>query len=121
MTIWKVSTNYKLFDYKKAQDDFNAKKSVKIYQSKGKARMINCPKIGDTVYFSSNKKEVLIGKVIEEFNEGTLHQQCHYNIKPNNKLPYHQELSVYAIIEITSVGNGQEFKGVQRTWSKIRD
>ena len=121
MTIWKVSTNYKLFDYKKAQDDFNANKSVKIYQSRGRAHMVNCPEIGDIVYFSSNKKEVLIGKVIQEFTRGTLHQECHYNIRPNNTIPKHQENPQFAVIEITAVGSGQEFKGVQRTWSKIRD
>jgi hypothetical protein len=121
MTIWKVSTNYKLFDYKKAQDDFNANKSVKIYQSRGRAHMVNVPKIGDIVYFSSNKKEVLIGKVIQEFTPGTLHQECHYNIRPNNTIPKHQENPQFAVIEITAVGSGQEFKGVQRTWSKIRD
>jgi len=89
MTNWKVSTNCKLFDYAKAQNDFSEGKKVKIYQSKGKAKMVNCPKVDDIVYFSSNKKEVLIGKVIKEFTEGVLHHQCPYNIRPNNQLPNH--------------------------------
>jgi hypothetical protein len=121
MTIWKVSTNYKLFNYKKAQEDFNANKPVKIYQSKGSAIMVNEPEIGDIVYFSCNKKEVLIGKVILGFTTGTEHQLCRYNIKPNNTIPIHQETQKYAIIEITSIGSGQEFKGVQRTWTKLRN
>jgi hypothetical protein len=83
--------------------------------------MVNCPEIGDIVYFSCNKKKVLIGKVIQGFTPGILHQKCDYNIKPTNTIPTHQAPKEFAIIEITAIGNNEEFKGVQRTWSKIRD
>ena len=122
-TIWKVSTNYKFFDYKKAQDDYkslllgNRKTPVLIYQSKGKARMVNIPKKGHKVYLSCAKKEVLIGEIIEDFNDGIMHHTCPYN---KGKLidASHREPASYCIIKITAIGNESELKGVQRTWSK---
>lgn len=120
-TTWKVSTNYRLFDYKKVQQDVRSYYKgerfdpVRIFQSKGNAHMVHMPQIGDMVYFSCKKMQVLIGKVIQGFSEGTSHHHCPYS---KGGITEHRVPMVYATIEIIGVGDGSEFKGVQRTWSK---
>jgi hypothetical protein len=119
---WKVSTNRKFFDYKKAQDDFTNYKNGKridpviIYQSKGRCNMVAVPKVGDIVLFSCEKKKVLVGKVIKEFTMGT----NHYN-KETSNVAEHREPSTYATVEIISLGDDSEFRGVQRTWSQCKN
>lgn len=124
-TTWKVSTNSKLFNYKKAQNDHTAyvnrtrTEPVRIYQSMGRAAMVNYPKVHDIVYFSSAKKEVLVGRIIADVAEGVLHRQCPYNKgKTTEEIPDHRKPQKYTVIEITAVGNETELRGVQRTWSK---
>ena len=98
---WKVSTNRKFFDYKKAQTDFtnyiNGKRTepVIICQSKGRCNMVVVPEIGDTVFFSCEKKKVLVGRVIKEFTIGTNHQNCPYNKETSNTAE-HREPKTYA-------------------------
>ena len=123
---WKVSTNCKFFDYKKAQNDFKnytaGKRSepVLIYQSKGRCKMVIVPEVNDIVFFSCEKKKVLVGKVIKGFTIGTNHQTCIYNKETTNE-PDHRSPNSYAIIEIISLGDESELRGVQRTWSQYKN
>ena len=117
--IWKLSTNKKLFDYELARKAFKKNGSFVLYQSKGRARMVTVPHIGDKVIIVCDKKEVLKGIVRSEFQEGTMHQDtaCPFS-KGGDK--NHREKLQYLTIEITGLGDMVYNRGVQRTWSKYK-
>ena len=59
VNTWKVSWNKKLYDYNGIIDAFNQIKQDILNQSKGGARMVNLLKIGDYVYVSCNKLNIM--------------------------------------------------------------
>ena len=64
---WKVTWNKKLYDYEKLIKDFKDEKTIYIYQSKGRATMVNKPKVGHLVYISCNKLKIKKCKVKTNF------------------------------------------------------
>lgn len=84
--------------------------------------MREVPREGDRVVMVCDKKEVLIGIVVHEFQEGTLHRadNCTFSKGDNGG---HREPEYYASIRIISLGDLTPNRGCQRTWTtyKIRE
>lgn len=116
---WKVSTNKKLFDWKQARDKFEQQGSYILNQSKGKSVMKMVPQEGDEVVIVCDRKEVLVGVVLEEFKEGTSHQvgECEFSQGGNNN---HRLVGYFAPIKIVALGNMSENRGCQRTWTSYK-
>ena len=117
--MWKVSTNKKFFKYDDARKMFRKNGEFVLAQSRGKAKMVKVPHIGDKVVIVCDKKEVLIGEVISEFMEGTSHRsdECVFSIGGNDN---HREIDEYLKIRIIGLGDLSYNRGVQRTWSQYK-
>lgn len=116
---WKVSTNKTKFDWKLAREWLADKGEFVLYQSKGRAKMKLVPNIGDEVIIVCDKKEVLKGRVIDGFKEGTRHQvdDCIFSKGSNQG---HREPTYHAAIQITALGDLSENRGCQRTWTTYK-
>lgn len=81
--------------------------------------MRKTPQKGDQVVIVCDKKEVLIGVVEEEFQEGKLHkvEHCKYSKGDNGE---HRTPEFYASIRIVSLGNLTPNRGCQRTWTSYK-
>lgn len=123
--IWKVSWNAKLYNYEKLINDYlNNKHSGIIYQSKGKAHMINLPQINDIVNISCKKQHILTCKIITGFiNNGIEEQNDSYNLTNLLNNRNHADNNIYLTMQIINVVDRQKrplLKGCQRTWCKYK-
>ena len=119
--IWKVSWNKKLYDYKKLIQDFNNNHhSGIIFQSKGKAHMVNLPQVNDIVYVSCNKQHIITCTIISNFiHDGNEQNNDDYNL--GNTERYHSDNNTYLSMRIDKIHNNPtSLKGCQRTWCKYK-
>ncbi len=88
----------------------------RIAQSKGKCRMVKCPKKGDAVSFVLKGKVVMRGFVDSNgFEFGTNHQEHSSNI---GKHRLHAEPQEFAWVQIEQVGLSENIRCTgQRTWA----
>ena len=111
---WKVTWNKDLYNYEKLIKDFKNEKIINIFQSKGQAKMVNLPKIGDFVYISCNKLKIMKCKVKTNFVEYKKKKKDEYN---KGEIRNHTDNKIYNILEILKVyDNPKVLKGCQRTW-----
>jgi hypothetical protein len=119
VTTWRVILNSKLWNQKKYEEDFHSQPSItKLAQSKGRCRMINCPKKYDIVYFVCKGKIVMKGVLDSDgFLNGTEHQTDSYNI---GNIRRHAIPPEFAWIVINEVGLSIPIRRTgQRTWAKM--
>ena len=114
--IWKVTWSPKLYDYKKLIEDFTKNQhSGIIFQSKGRAHMVNLPKIDDIVYVSCNKQHIMTCTIISNFiNNGN-----EANIDSYNKgfLRIHSSNMIYLTMKIDLIHTNPDYlRGHQCTW-----
>ena len=115
---WRVSWNDKLYNYEKLIHDYNNNNhSGIIYQTKGRARMTNLPKISDCVYVSCNKLKIMKCKIISNFVIGDEKYDI-YNI--GRELSTMFSTNEYLAMEIQEIYKTPiDLKGCQRTWTKM--
>ena len=118
MSNWQTSWDYKIYDYQRLIEDFKAGRTLEVKTSKGMAKMIVVPHIGDTVVVSCNKKKIMKCSVISEFEEhenGSYDEYCigsRYTRK-------HSQNNIFLRLRITEVyDNPEVLNGFQRTWVK---
>jgi len=116
---WKVSWNKDKYDYKKLVDDFKQDKISIIDQSKGMAKMVNLPSIGDSVFISCNKQKIFKCKVMTNF---TAYKEPIDNIYLKSDNRTHTANNTYLKIKILQYYEVSEiFSGNQRTWTKLKN
>ena len=115
--VWKCSWNKNLYDYKRIIEDFRLNQVSVIKQSKGNAKMVNLPQIGDIVFVSCNKKKIMKCRVISDFITDDEQHNDPYNIGENRLHSMNNTYLNMSIIEIYD--DPQDFRGCQRTWSKL--
>jgi hypothetical protein len=118
---WRVIINPKIWNmgefvlkYSMEQD---ASKKI-INQSKGKARMVKCPKSGDNVWYVIKGKIVMKGVVVSDgFISGEAHKNDLFNM---GDIREHSEVMEYAAVFINEVGLSEPIRNTgQRTWVKM--
>jgi len=117
---WRVIFNHKLWNQEKYEESFKNQPEVRRFaQSKGKCKMINCPKKGDLVSFVYKKKIVMRGIIDSEgFEIGTEHILHSANI--GEKRP-HTQCNEYIWVKIFEVGLSIDIlPSGQRTWAKLK-
>lgn len=119
-TTWRVILNHRLWNQKKFETDFLrcSEEMCRLPQSKGRCRMVSCPKKGDIVKFALNGKIVMTGIVDSNgFEIGTAHQEDTYNI---GDVRPHSIPDEFVWIIINEVGLSETILPTgQRTWVKI--
>ena len=116
---WKVSWNKKLYDYERRIELFKQDQEDTILQSKGFARMVNLPEVGDFVYVSCNKKKIMKCEIISNFIVGLQEKLDECN-KGNPRS--HTDNNEYLKMKILYVYDKPEILiGCQRTWSKYNE
>lgn len=116
---WRVMLNSRLWKQNKYEDDFATRPEVRrIAQSKGRCRMISCPKKGDIVFFVLKGKIVMRGIVDSDgFEYGTEHQNHSCN---DGVMRPHSTINEFIWIKIEEVGLSTSiFPTGQRTWAKM--
>ncbi len=116
-THWRVMLNSKLWNQSKYEMQFaEFPEARRIAQSKGKCRMVKCPKKGDAVSFVLKGKVVMRGFVDSSgFEFGTNHQEHSCNI---GKHRLHAEPQEFAWVQIEQVGLSENIRCTgQRTWA----
>ena len=115
-TSWRVMLNHRLWKQSQYEKDFYAPK--RLAQSKGRCKMVSCPKKGDLVSFVCKGKIIMKGIVDSDgFEHGTEHQTDPYN---DGTLRRHSIPDEFAWIIITEVGLSEYIRPTgQRTWAKI--
>ena len=114
---WRVMMNHKLWNQDKYEQEFYVSpERRRIAQSKGRCKMVVCPKKGDSVVFVLKGKIVMKGVVDSDgFVTGTDHQTDSCN--SDDGVRSHAEICDFAWIMITEVGLSQEIRKTgQRTW-----
>lgn len=111
---WKVSWNKSLYNYKEVIRLFNEQGINEIKQSKGMAKMVKIPAIGDIVYISCNKlriiKCIVMSDFITDLEEKT-------DIHNKGTLRHHTNNDTYLKLRIIKTyDNPIYLKGCQRTW-----
>lgn len=111
--------NSRLWNQKRFEEDFLLRPEVRrLAQSKGRCRMVSCPKKGDEVFFVIKGKIVMRGTVDSDgFQEGTAHQEHSCNIGDARE---HSVPNEFTWVKIEEVGMSQSIRGTgQRTWAKM--
>jgi len=105
--------------YERTFHDFATGPEVRgLAQSKGRCRMVSCPKKGDVVSFVCKGKIVMKGHVESDgFVHGIDHQNHSCNVGDTRPHSTHPE---FAWIRITEVGLSETIRpSGQRTWAKM--
>lgn len=120
MTSWRVVLNSKLWDQDLFEKRYlsNPTQNNSLAQSKGKARMILCPKKGESVVFVYKKKIVMKGYLeTDGFIVGTDHQN---DVCNKGSVREHAEEKEFAWVKITDVGLSEDIRATgQRTWARM--
>ena len=109
--------NSSLWNQTKYEEDFLRRPEVRrIAQSKGRCKMVNCPKKGDLASFVLKGKVVMRGVVESDgFTSGTDHQEHSCNV---GSVRSHTTPSEFAWVRITEVGLSEDIRSTgQRTWA----
>jgi hypothetical protein len=119
--MWKVTWNPKNYDYKRLINDYkNNGHSGFIKQSKGMARMIVVPQIGDEVYISCSKLKIMKCKVVSGFVENEQGIKDEYQIGPT-ATHSHTQNNTFLMLQILEIYDAPErMTGLQRTWAQYR-
>jgi hypothetical protein len=118
---WQVSWNKSKYDYKRLIRDYlEGRHTGFVTNSKGMAKMVVLPQIGDEVFISCDKKKILKCVVASEFvvNEqyGSYDE---YSIGAPGTHP-HTHNNTFLMLQIVEVyENPEPLKGFQRTWVKL--
>ena len=116
---WRVMINPKLWDQAAYERIWLSHPEVRtLAQAKGKARMVRCPKLGDSVSFVLKGEIVMKGIMISDgFLAGTEHQEhsCHRGMERTHA--EHPEFGWVKITEILEVPEKIRRTG-QRTWAR---
>ena len=118
-TSWRVMLNPRLWNQEKYEHDFNLQPEVRrLAQSKGRCRMVICPRRGDSVSFVCKGKIIMRGFVDSNgFELGTDHQVHSSNIGGNR---LHADPHEFVWVRITEVGLSLDIRCTgQRTWAKM--
>ena len=118
---WRVMLNSSKWNQKKYENDFREQPEVRrLAQSKGRCKMVSCPKKGDLVSFVFKGKIIMRGVVDSNgFEYGTEHQLHSSNI---GEYRPHAEIKEFVWVKITEVGLSEEIRKTgQRTWAKMPD
>ena len=119
---WKVTWNPKLYDYQRLIHDYRNNHNDIYYQSKGKSRMKNEPRIEDTVYVSCGKLKIMKCVVLTNFStfdETIIDNYLKYD---NNEQRPHTDKKIYLQLKIVEIyDDPEEFLGNQRTWTLIKN
>ena len=119
MTMWRVMLNARLWNQKKYEEDWQSHPEVRrLAQSKGRCRMVSCPKKGDLVSFVCKGKIVMKGVVYSDgFEDGTDHQLHSCNVGDSRP---HATPAQFAWIITTLIPEPEDIRPTgQRTWAKI--
>jgi TATA-binding protein-associated factor Taf7 len=118
---WQVSWSKAKYDYKRLICDYlEGRHTGFVTNSKGMAKMVVLPQIGDEVFVSCDKKKILKCMVASEFvvNEqyGSYDE---YSIGEHGTHP-HTHNNTFLMLQIVEVyENPEPLKGFQRTWVKL--
>ncbi len=117
-TAWRVTLSHLRWNQKKYEEDFATRPEVRrLAQSKGRCKMVSCPKAGDIVYFVMKGKIVMRGIVESDgFVNGTDHQEhsCNIGIMRDHAVP-----TEFAWVRIEEVGLSENMRSARRTWTKM--
>ncbi len=116
---WRVMLSSSLWNQKKYEEDFAVYPEVRrLAQSKGRCKMVLCPKLGDLVYFVMKGKIIMKGIVESDgFENGIYHQEHSCNI---GGIRHHSIPTEFVWIKITEVGLSENIKPTgRRTWAKM--
>ena len=116
---WRVMLSGRFWNQKKYEEDFLIRPEVRrLAQSKGRCRMVSCPRVGDTVSFVLRNKIIMRGIVESDgFETGTYHKKHSCNI---GVLRPHSVPNQFAWIRIEEIGLSENIKPTgQRTWAKM--
>jgi len=109
-------------DYQRLIHDYRNNHNDIYYQSKGKSRMKNEPRIEDTVYVSCGKLKIMKCVVLTNFStfdETIIDNYLKYD---NNEQRPHTDKKIYLQLKIVEIyDDPEEFLGNQRTWTLIKN
>jgi hypothetical protein len=117
---WQVSWSKKRYDYKRLIRDYlEGRHTGFVTQSKGMAKMVVVPQIGDEVVVSCDKKNILKCKVVSEFVVRENGDHDEYCIGSPGTHPYTHN-NTFLMLQIVEVyENPEPLNGFQRTWVKL--
>lgn len=116
---WRVNLSGRFWNQKKFEDDFLVRPEMqRLAQSKGRCRMVVCPRVGDRVFFVMRNKIVMRGTVESNgFEKGTYHQRHSCNIGVNRG---HAVPDEFVWIRIEEIRLSENIRSTgQRTWAKM--
>jgi hypothetical protein len=116
---WRVMLSSKRWDQKKFETDFYLRPDARYFaQSKGRARMVVCPALGDLCSFVYKGKVVMRGVCESDgFEIGTEHQTHPCNI---GGIRPHSTPQEFVRIIISEVGLSENIRKTgQLTWAKM--
>jgi len=116
---WRVMISSSLWNQKKYEEDFATRPEVRrIAQSKGRCKMVSCPKVGDMVSFVMKGKIVMRGIVESNgFENGTDHREHSCNV---SEMRPHSNPNEFSWVRIIEVGLSENIRHTgQRTWAKM--
>ena len=117
--VWRVMLNHRLWNQKQYEEDFAVRPEVRrLAQSKGRCRMISCPKKGDITLFVLKGKIVMKGIVESDgFEHGLDHQEHSCN---TGTIRSHALVNEFAWVRIEEIGLSEYIRPTgQRTWAKV--
>jgi len=115
---WRVMLSSKLWDQAAYERNWLSQPEVPLAQSKGKARMVRCPKLGNSVSFVLKGRIVMRGIMVSDgFLAGTEHQEHSCNRGLERVHAEHPEFASVRITEILKVPEEIRKTG-QRTWAR---
>ena len=116
---WRVMLSSKLWDQAAYERNWLSQPEVRtLAQSKGTARMVHCPKLGDSVSFVLKGGIVMRGIMVSDgFQTGTEHQEHSCNRGLERAHAEHPEFASVRITEILKVPEEIRKSG-QRTWAR---
>jgi len=117
---WQVSWSKNSYDYKQLIRDYlEGHHTGFVTQSKGMAKMVVVPQIGNEVIISCDKKKILKCKVVSDFvihENGANDEYCIG--MPETRI--HTRNNTFLMLQIIEVyENPEPLKGFQRTWVKL--
>ena len=116
---WRVMLNASRWNQNKYEEDFVLHPEVRrLAQSKGRCRMVVCPKKGDIASFVLRGKVVMRGIIDSDgFENGTYHQLHSCNTGESRP---HDVPTEFVWIKITDIGLSEDIRPTgQRTWAKM--
>ncbi len=117
---WQVSWNAKRYDYKRLIRDYlEGGHTGFVTNSKGMAKMVVLPQIGDEVVVSCDKKKILKCRVASEFvvHEHGAHDEYSIGVPGTSPHTHNNTFLMLQIVEVYE--NPERLNGFQRTWVRL--